>query len=183
MSDNQKMKTRSQTKKEKLDNQNSKIPHLNEAILGIILRHVVRKEQNEILECLYVIRNHFVFHVEPGLDLLEDLYATSVDDHVTWPDYLNSNSRRLIYHTNVKLFPNQELSIHISLSLRLTTKRELDLLWKTFKHFGEIQQRWDDRGNYEEFEAADYFQRLWKMIRARPAARDSLFEKLEKRMR
>ena len=43
------MKTRSQTKKEKLANEARKIPQLNEDVLGIILDHVVDKQQRRIL--------------------------------------------------------------------------------------------------------------------------------------
>ena len=39
------MKTRNQTKKRKLDIEERKIPQLNEYVLGVILKHVVRKQQ------------------------------------------------------------------------------------------------------------------------------------------
>ena len=42
------MRSRSQTKKLKLDSENPKIPELSEDILGIILKHVVAKEQDHI---------------------------------------------------------------------------------------------------------------------------------------
>ena len=44
--DKTQIETWSQTKKEKLEE--SEIPQLNEDVLGIILRHVIRKHQNHV---------------------------------------------------------------------------------------------------------------------------------------
>ena len=49
------MKTRSQTKKEKLNNKKRKIPQLNEDVLGIILKHVVKKQRKHILETVELL--------------------------------------------------------------------------------------------------------------------------------
>ena len=48
-----------ETKKKKLDNNESKIPQLNEDVIGIILRHVVRKQKIHIAKKSVIIRNHF----------------------------------------------------------------------------------------------------------------------------
>ena len=49
------METRSQTKKEKLDNKKRKVPQLNEDILGIILKYVVKKQRKHILETVKLL--------------------------------------------------------------------------------------------------------------------------------
>ena len=94
-------------------------------------------------------------------------------EEIVWPDYLNSNSRRLIHHTNVKLFPNCVLIVPCSIERFFKTKRELDLLWKTFKHFGDVRFG-DELGTQT---AARFFQRLWDNIQG-PS---QLVRKLEKR--
>ena len=178
------MKTRSQTKKEKLENQNSKIPRLNEDILGIILDHVIRKEQRNIIEAVFDIEQHFMFE-RPGLTMEEEITVMSRTeevalDQVIWPDYMDSNSRRLIQHTQVKLFPNRELSIHQAFSFRVTTKRELDTYWKVFKHFGLVIHRFGYGGRHEELDTAAYIRKLWNIIQERQTGRKSLIKKLER---
>ena len=178
------MKTRNHTKKEKFDYENRKIPQLNEDVLGIILKHVVRKEKVKIFDSMLTIRNHFMFDLKPGLGSeLFDLFFDRIDtrwDTVEWPDYLDSNSRRLIHHTNVKLFPYVLLSIHKGFNLHLTTKRELDSFWKTLKYFGGVRVRSENPGAFELYGMAYYFRNLWTLIQARLAARNRLIEKLEK---
>ena len=178
------MKTRSQTKKEKLESQKPKIPRLNEDILGIILDHVIRKEQRKIKEAVFDIEEHFILE-RPGLSMDEEITVMSRTegialDHVIWPDYMDSNSRRLINHTQVKLFPNRELSIHQAFSFRVTTKRELDTYWKVFKNFGLVIHRFRDGGRYEELDAAAYIRKLWTTIQERQTSREWLIKKLEK---
>ena len=159
--------------KEKLEDEKPKTPRLNEDVLGIILKFVVKKEQRNIIESVFDIECSLMLE-HPGLKMEEDIEVRSrsegVDlDHVIWPDYLHSNSRRLIHHTNVKLFPNRELTIHKALTLRITRKRELDEFWKAAKHFGLVLHMLDDRGNLEELDVAVYFRQLWTMIQSRQA--------------
>ena len=173
------MKTRSQTRKEKAGNLNRKIPKLNEDVLGIILKHVVLEEQNQIMKRFRVIQKHFDLLLTGPDDGLETGYIPDrYDDHVEWPDYLDSNGRRLMHHTNVKLFRNRELIIHDNFISHVTSKRELNLLWKTFKHFGQVyfhDTDWFQNG-FSIFRV-DYFFRgiVWPKIQRR----GSLFEKLE----
>ena len=179
------MKTRSQTRKENLEKENRKVPRLNEDIFGIILKHVVRKEQENIMDRHCLIRDHFmVFGLEPGLSTDEDLDVTSSSRepslYVKWPDYLNSNSRRLVHHTNVKLLWDFNLSMHAGFNLHVTTKEELDSIWKTFKHFGGVELREDFDYCGEPLPIWYYFRQLWTRIQARLAARDAMIEKLEK---
>ena len=60
---------------------------------------------------------------------------------VEWPDYLDSNSRRLIHHTKVKLFPDYYVRIPKDIEVLMQSKRDLDLLWQTFKHFEETRYK------------------------------------------
>ena len=178
------MNTRNLTKKEKLASQKPKIPRLNEDILGIILDHVVRKEQRNIIEAVSEIEDHFIFE-RPGLTMDEGITVMSRTegvalDQVIWPDYMDSNSRRLIHHTQVKLLPNLKLSIHQAFSFRVTTKRELDKYWKVFKNFGLIIHRFGDGGRHEELDAAAYIRKLWTTIQERQTSREWLIKKLEK---
>ena len=55
---------------------------------------------------------------------------------------MNSNSRRLIHHTNVKLFSKCTLTFPNKLRKEFNTKHDLDVLWKTLKHFGQMRF-WD----------------------------------------
>ena len=61
---------------------------------------------------------------------------------IQWPGYLDSNSRRLIHHTNVKLFSKCTLTFPNKLRKEFNTKHDLDVLWKTLKHFGQMRF-WD----------------------------------------
>ena len=174
------MKTRSQTKKEKLDGQSQKLPQLNEDILGIILKHVVRMEQERIWATHEIIRNHFLNPLKLGEQIGVFYSSCRPENYVEWPDYLDSNSRRLVHHTNVKLLPNCTLSIHISFHMKVTSKRELDLLWKNFKHFGQVSLRLGPPSEWEMWQTNEFFQELWDNIQARNGARDALIAKLER---
>ena len=57
------MKTRSQTRKEKHDHQKPKVPQLNEDVMGIILKHVMRKEKKYMMETYWIIQNHFNYDI------------------------------------------------------------------------------------------------------------------------
>ena len=162
------MRTRSQTKKEKLDKEKTKIPQLNEDVLGIILKHVVKKERRHIIQTLNIILQH-------KLSVLRDFRPPR---DMIWPDHLNTNSRRLIYHTKTKLFPNNFLDVSCHLEDYITRKRDLDLLWVTMKHFGLIRA-WKYptlRHNYTDIRL--FFQEIWTKFQGRRL----LFEKLEERL-
>ena len=176
------MKTRSQTKKEKAGILDRKIPQLNEDVLGIILKHVVQKEQREIMKSFEVIRKHFYWFLESDDKLHTAYISDRCPDQVEWPDYLNSNSRRLIHHTNVKLLWSREILIHAIFMFHVPSKRQLDLLWKTFKHFGRVYLTWQELYNSPEEpmyhttkSVAWFFRWLWPVIQRR----DSLIQKLE----
>ena len=68
------MKTRSQAKKEQ------KIPKLNEDIFGIILKHVIRMEQDRVMKSFEVISNHFGHG--------EDYYSTPYYSYYSTPYYI-----------------------------------------------------------------------------------------------
>ena len=146
------MKTRSQTKKEKLIQENPQIPQLNEDILGIILKHVVEKQQNHVMETCEFIDEYAC--ASPIT------YKPNNWRGVKWPVYLDSNSRRLVYHTQVKLLPNHHILVHESGSLsiykHIKSKRDLDILWMTLKHFSNVRIN----GTNGE-SVAEFFQGLW----------------------
>ena len=168
------MKTRSQTKKENLERDQEKIPQLNEDVMGIILKHVFRMETNEILKSFEIIKEHYCqfLHPDDGPDIM--IIARS-SNHVEWPNYLNSNSRRLVHYTKAKLLWNHKLSFHQDFGLYVRSKKELDLLWKTFKHFRFLHLSTDDEDDYE-IRMSFYFRLILRRIRLQ----GTLFEKLEK---
>ena len=168
------MKTRSQAKKEKLDKVESKVPQLNEDVLGIILKHVIKKHQVHLLETIGVIEDHVVMSI-----LISPIVCWTNLENFEWPEYLESNSRRLIHHTNVKLFPDCTLTVPNRIERHIKSKRDLDLLWETLKHFGEIcfwTRDMDD--SFDEETAAEFFQRLWRRLQG-PT---QLARKLEERL-
>ena len=75
-------------------------------------------------------------------------------------------------HTKVKRFPDYDVSIPKDVEVLMESKRDLDLLWQTLKHFDEIWF-WHDieDENYEDYENEKLprrvFQELWKTIQAR----------------
>ena len=106
------------------------LPVLNEVVYRKILKWVVKKEQNRLLETKMTFSQ-----------------AKEVDLCVQWPSVLQTNLDRLIHHTNVKLLENSTLSFdycklvdyrprirgenrHIPLRLFVED-------WKTMKHFGK----------------------------------------------
>ena len=135
------MKTRSQPKKEKLDKIESKVPQLNEDVLGIILKHVLEKHHDHVLNTVGVIEDHVGMSI-----LISPLVSLSNLEYLKWPDYLDSNSRRLIHDTNVKLF--SECTVPNTIEEHIKSKRDLDLLWETSKHFGAICF-WSDNSGTE----------------------------------
>ena len=60
------MKTRSQTRKEKL-----KIPQLNEDVLGIILKHTIEKQQEYVLNTYEIIEDHLKISLEVQDDVID----------------------------------------------------------------------------------------------------------------
>ena len=136
-----KMRTRSQAKKEKLEKQ--KVPQLNNDVLGIILKHVIKKQKKHIMDTVAVIENY----LDPDEYVLVGRGPSRFSGDIKWPDYLNTNHRRLAYHTKVKLFRNYGLNIPRSLDDHIKSKRDLDLLWKTVKHFDYINL-WDRETMY-----------------------------------
>ena len=158
------MKTRSQAKKEKLDKVESKVPHLNEDVLGIILKHVVQNQKAYVLETIDIIEDH----VGESIFIYEPFVPSPSVESAEWPNYLDSNSRRLIHHTTSKLFPDCKLIIPNKIEMYVKSKRDLDLLWKTMKNFGAIClliTDWDDSIN-EESTAALFFQKFWERLQA-----------------
>ena len=155
------MKTRSQSRKEKLDNESRKIPQLNEDVLGIILKYVMKEEENFIYKNFTLI-DEYCDNQIAILDPLEGCCKWPSNDEIEWPDYLYSNSRRLIHHTNVKLFPNCVLTVPNRIEIFFKTKRELDLLWRTFKHFGDVRFWTDAFGSQQT--AAKFLQNLLSTI-------------------
>ena len=175
------MKTRSQTKKEKLTKANEarKIPQLNEDVLGIILDYVVAKEQSRILRTINTIQNHCKETIDRKGQFYwsfdSPTYETSHTVH--WPDHLDSNSRRLIHHTKVKLFPNFHLTMDERLKFHIASKQELDFLWQSMKNCGSVCFHWRDI--HKRITPAKYFKELWDKIQAQRSLIEHLEEKLK----
>ena len=162
------MRTRSQAKKQKLEKR--KIPQLNEDVLGIILKHVVKKQQKYVSDTIAIIGDH----------LYPDRYMLKKYDHrsseIKWPDHLDSNSRRLIHHTNVKLFPNYKLVFPTSIEHLIKSKRDSDLLWKTVKYFDFVTVR--QSFDYNTQSTSFFVRSLYE----KSQASSSLMKKLEERL-
>ena len=165
------MRTRSQAKREK-PGQKRKIPQLNEDVLEIILNHVIKKQKKHALDTVTIIDDHF------DLDgyMLSEFNRYSRE--IKWPDYLDTNMRRIIHHTSVKLFPYCELRFPNIIENHVKTKRDLDLLWRTIKHFDSIRF-WDNENKCFTFQTSRVFiRKLWE----RAQAPTSLMKLLEKRL-
>ena len=156
------------------------IPQLNEDVLGIILKHAVQMEQKRVYEDAAMLAKYTklpVGYILPDMVMLQK---------IEWPDYLDSNSRRLTHHTNVKLIPNCILALPNKLRKELKTKHDLDVLWKTLKHFGTIEF-WDGdrvylitwpRQSVGEEAPAMCLQKMWREMQT-PS---ELVKALEERM-
>ena len=172
------------------DNEKLKIPQLNEDVLGIILKHTVEKQQEYVWHTYKIIEDHLNILLEVQNDVIDvdTSFADGEFNSVQWPDDLNSNSRRLVYHTKAKLFPTYKLILPPKMDDIIKTRREMDLLWATLKHFGTIRS-WDGNNlaaygtvGYAAYPSKQAFQRLWKRIRDQ-RKRQSLFRrKLEERL-
>ena len=165
--------------KEKLDKGKPKIPRLNEDVIGIILKHVVEKQQRHILDTIECMREHLASPLMSERKK-QKLITFFCDDpspnhlKIEWPDYLYSNSRRLINHTKVMLFPAYEVRLpkEVEILKLMKTRQDLDLLWQTLKHFEEISFfNCVHDENYEYYDKESLpnrvFQKLWKKIQAR----------------
>ena len=100
------------------------VPQLNEVVYGVILKWVVRKEQERLLE------------TEMTFSRWDDINLT-----VKWPTQLRSNSERLVHHTSVKLLSNCRLNFNFwKFGFRYKGKKSRYEVfqedWKTMKHFG-----------------------------------------------
>ena len=158
------MITRSQIKEEKTGNEKPNVPQLNEDILGIILKYAVQKEQ-EYIFVNYAMLDEFS---DWEFDHSDPCSRPSVQE-IEWPDYLGSNSRRLIHHTNVKLFSNCTLTFPNKIQKEFKTKRDLDILWSTLKHFGAIRF-WNGPEGGLRLEGpgetgVNFFRKLWQKIK------------------
>ena len=112
-----------------MKNLEKELPYLNDVVFGVILKFVVKKEQNRLLETKMNFSK-----------------AKHVDLRVQWPRVLRSNCDRLIHHTNVKLLSNSTLSfdywklIRHRPSIRGDNRhvplRLFEEDWKVMKHFG-----------------------------------------------
>ena len=102
----------------------TEVPQLNELVYGVILKWVVRKEQERLLE------TEMMFSKWDNVNLT-----------VEWPTQLRSNSGRLVHHSCVKLLPNSRLNFNWwKFFFRYKGEQpRYELLqedWKTMKHFG-----------------------------------------------
>ena len=68
------------------------LPKLNEVVYGVILKWVIKKEQDRLL------KTDMIFSKPEKVNLKVD-----------WPTSLQLNSERLVHHTGVKLLPNSTL--------------------------------------------------------------------------
>ena len=177
------MKTRSQAKKEQ------KIPKLNEDIFGIILKHVIRMEQDRVMKSFDVISNHFGHS--------EDYYSTSYyscrpfhqyllsndtdisDRHVQWPKQLESNSQRLVYHSNIKLFSNYYYENDHPLQNLITSHEALGSILETYKHFSYVFN-YHPGIRYGKMSPGQFIQELRNHLYAGKLSSSSLVEKLKK---
>ena len=159
------MRTRSQTKKQKLDNENRKIPQLNEDVLGIILKHVVEKQQFYVHKTYDTMDGYWIgkYWAKTGQTFdIENLPEKPSVEEINWPDYLDSNSRRIVYHTDVKMFPDCSLVVPdwFLLKNHFKTKRDLDMLWKLAKNFHSIRYWNMSTDGYHD--AATFLRRFWQ---------------------
>ena len=159
------VEVQSSTKKDKVDNEKSKIPQLNEDVIGIILRHVIQKHQNYVSKKFEVIAQHFndiagipiqnrpsfihayqsTYDVYFSKEYYGEFSWTKQNPnldirHFAWPDALETNTKRLVHHAELKMFPNVKLEIGFNMPLEryILSNRELDLMLETFKHFACI---------------------------------------------
>ena len=113
----------------------NKFPVLNEDVLEIILKFVVKYEQKRLLE------TKMCFSEVKDIDL-----------HVEWPDILQLNSQRLVHHTSVKLLSRTTLyfdfwkcSFHASPAIQVfrpfRAVHNFREDWQTMKHFGSVTVR------------------------------------------
>ena len=102
----------------------TEVPQLNELVYSVILKWVVRKEQERLLE------------TEMMFNKCDDVNLT-----VEWPTQLRSYSERVVHHASVKLLPNSRLNFNWwKFWFRYKgEKPRYELLqedWRTMKHFG-----------------------------------------------
>ena len=166
------MKTWSQTKKRKLDIEETNIPQLNEDVLGVILKHVVRKHQIHARKIVNVIVDH-----HKPLKLEKDDQNLNLH-HFAWPKSLKSNSQRLVHHAELKMLPNVTIKMVLfSFEEYISSNRELDLMWEAFKHIGYVHSFFNQFSPQfnGKMKPAEYF----KMLRDYLHERGSFVEKLE----
>ena len=176
------MRTRSQAKQEKLDRENPPIPQLNEDIFGVILKHVLAKQKDYIMDTMIILDDNLGdsegdlirFTKEDGF-IAESYLAYRID----WPDYLNSNIRRLIYHTSIKLFPHDVINIERKIESLIKSRQDLDILWGTFKYFGFVcfRNQWRQI-IWPVMPTARFFRKFWRRMKASR----KLVKKLEDRL-
>ena len=169
------MKTRSQTKSEKL-----KIPRLNEDVFGIILKHVIQKQRLQVMISLRFIVNHFEDDLEDVYDYCTEsdispieerlcYHDTNLRDVVQWPHQLKSNSQRLVYHTKIKLYSNLYFENDLPFPNLISSMEELDMLWETFKHFSNVFNYPDEIMGHGMMTPIEFIQKLRKHLKMRQA--------------
>ena len=178
-----KIKSRNYTKKEKERN----IPRLNEDVFEIILNHVIRMEQDRVMKTFGVISNHLCHCEDHYLDCAYSFLHEYLiwndrrlsDRHIQWPKQLESNSQRLVYHTNVKLFPNYYFDNEIPLHELVLSPEALDPIFQTFKHFGYVVN-YNDGMKHGKMSPSEFIQQICNYLIARKLYSRSLAEKVKK---
>lgn len=177
------MRTRSQAKKEKLDKEKPKVPQLNEDVFRIILKHVIKKQRKHVITNFIILDDEMedliIFEPVDGFDL-----RSASAYRIEWPDYLNSNIRRLIHHTNVKLFPHSIIKVDRKIERLIKSKQDLDTLWDTFKYYRfvclifKIPKVNRELVLWPKLPPAIFFRRLWQRMQNETL----LMERIEARL-
>ena len=167
----------------------SRVPKLNEDVMGIILDFVVAREQNRLIQATSKLwcnedideMSIFDFHgfrrvalqSEAILYHEKDIRSTinsQVDRSVNWPEDLKTNSQRLVYHSNIKLLPNVILEVRPSCINETTNSRNFCFFptIECFKLDLGVRPRWHDL-RYElftsKYRSMKDFECIWPIAR------------------
>ena len=136
--------------------------------LGVISTHFAHCEDH-YLDCAYSFMHEYLIWNDRRLS----------DRHVQWPKQLWSNSQRLVYHTNVKLFPNYYFENEIILQELILSSEVLDTIFQTFKHFGYVVN-YNEGMRHGKMSPSEFIQQIYNYLIARKLYSRSLAEKIKK---
>ena len=135
------------TNRNKEENQavSSAIPQLNEDILGKILKFVVEGKQKQIYDVIekekqWPHNNQFKDAGTFKKDLNSEVFAIGKTGlHlVNWPELLETNSQRLVHHSEVKMMGNVYY-YHWAEKFQDSQPRHPTQFWDAVKHIGHLK--------------------------------------------